>query len=321
MRSKKMISALDDLFAADRDGFVRSVQALDGAAIDEDLVRHMDGYRDFFQRGKRMIATTDPARMPAPDEFVVCFGNYPPGYHALPINNPVRRNLLDFFSWDQPFDAVEGHPCWRKVEKCFVINLDERPDRFYTTLRELARVGFPLDRIVRFSGHVAADTGDRRLDGQIGCLRSHLEVVTLVQEEGYPHALVLEDDFGFLDDQDRVRNETAQFFARGYDYDVCLLATSNFGPIEPLDDLVSVTRQRCTNTSGHFISSAGAGKLRACFGEALERLQETGDQMRFAVDRCWTALQGERFLVFKRRMGFQLPSFSDIEGRITLYFD
>ena len=199
--------------------------------------------------------------------------------------------------------------------------MDSRPDRFYSTLRELARVNFPLDRVVRHPGHVPPPTGGRALDGAIGCLTSHLQVVSRARAEDHRHVLVLEDDFGFLDDIGRVRDDVAQFFARGYAYDVCLLATSKHGRIDPMDDLVSLTRQPCTNTAGHFVSRDGLGRLQACFAESLEGLKATGDIVKHAVDRCWRPLQGERFLVFKRRLGFQLPGFSDIEGEIVGYFD
>jgi hypothetical protein len=88
-----------------------------------------------------------------------------------------------------------------------------------------------------------------------------------------------------------------------------------------MDDLVSITRQRCTNTGAYLASSAGIAKLIECFSHARERLVATGNCQRFAVDRCWVGLQGERFLVFKRRLGFQLPSFSNIEGAMTAYLD
>jgi hypothetical protein len=54
-----------------------------------------------------------------------------------------------------------------------------------------------------------------------------------------------------------------------------------------------------------------------CFSKSLPALIERCDPRRFAVDRCWNQFQGERFLVFKSRVGFQSPSYSDIEGVIT----
>ncbi len=56
--------------------------------------------------------------------------------------------------------------------------------------------------------------------------------------------------------------------------------------------------------------------------QALEQLIATRDPNRYATDRYWIVLQPEgRFLVFRRKMGFQVASFSDIERRVSRYLD
>jgi hypothetical protein len=56
--------------------------------------------------------------------------------------------------------------------------------------------------------------------------------------------------------------------------------------------------------------------------EALEGLIATHDQERYANDRYWALLGPEGMLpVFRRKMGFQASSFSDIEGRHARYLD
>lgn len=294
---------------------------MEGAAVDEALIGYVDQYLSHFHAGKRRIATTNPYRQPSADELVVQFGNYPPAFEALAVHNPVRRNILDYWSVPWGFSQIEFSPCWRSVDRVFVINLDGRPDRFYSVVRELARVGVPLDRIVRFPACVYTDADDTQVNGQVGCLTSHLQVSRIAADEGLENVLVVEDDFGFIDDVKHVESAVDAFLARQYSYDVCLLATSKFGPIEPFDDLVSMSRQKCTNTGAYFMSRAGSARLVDCFSGALDQLVATGDCLRFAVDRCWSGLQGERFLVFRRRLGFQLPGYSDIEKSVTMYLD
>ena len=301
--------------------FRQRLLKMGGKAVDEEIISYADQYLGDFHAGKRRIATTDPNRQPAADELIVQFGNYPPAFESLPVHNPMRRNILDYWNLQWDFAQIESSPCWRSVDRVFVINLDHRPDRFYSVVRELARVGVPLDRILRFPACVYAGSDDKQVNGQVGCLTSHLQVSRIAADEGFRNVLVVEDDFAFIDDVKHVESAVDAFFARQYSYDLCLLATSKFGRIKPFDDLVSMPRQECTNSAAYFMSRAGSARLVDCFSDALDQLVATGDCMRFAIDRSWSALQGKRFLVFKRRLGLQLPGFSDIEKFVTVYLD
>jgi hypothetical protein len=327
----------------DRSMLAKILSQLEGHAIDEVLVKAIDRYIDFLHPGMKKIASVSAQRLPAPGELVIKFGNYPIGFINLPVNNPMRRNIVEFA--DFKLDAVESAQCWDPINRIFIINRDDRPDRYYSCLRELARMGAPLDRITRFTACIGLAgigpdidltvltlgglrwikrsltgypwPGRTQLNGTIGCLRSHLGVVRLAQQQGLENVLILEDDFCFTDDSASHQNALSTFFERRYSYDVCLLSTAYDGLIVPKDDLVSVTRQSCTNASGYMVSREGIPKLVDCFSKALPALIERCDPLRFAVDRCWNQFQGERFLVFKSRIGFQSPSYSDIEGVIT----
>jgi hypothetical protein len=213
--------------------FRRLIQELDGAAVDETVIGYVDRYLGHFHRNRRRVATVDPARQPKDNELVVQFGNYPPSFEALALNNPIRRNILDFWNLDWGFSEVESSPSWRFVDRVFVINRDDRPDRLYSVLRELARAGVPLDRISRHPASVYRDAGDSHVNGQIGCLTSHLEVCRNAAAQGLQNILIVEDDFGFIDDVEHVRSAVDRFFERPYPYDVCLLATSKHGPSRP----------------------------------------------------------------------------------------
>jgi hypothetical protein len=333
--------------ANDRSMLTKILWQLEGHAINELLVKATDRYIDFLHPGMKKIASVVDGRLPTAGELIIKFGNYPIGFSNLPVNNPMRRNILEFA--DFKFDAVESAHCWDPISRIFIINRDDRPDRYYSCLRELARMGAPLDRITRFPACIGligigtviepivltrlAFLGRLRkikrslsgypwpsrtqLNGAIGCLRSHLAVVGLAQQQGLDNILILEDDFCFTDDIASHQNALSKFFERRYNYDVCLLSTAYDGLIVPKDDLVSITRQSCTNASGYIVSRDGIPKLVDCFSKALPALIARCDPLRFANDRCWNQCQGERFLVFKSRIGFQSPSYSDIEGVIT----
>jgi len=68
------------------------------------------------------MAKSEPYRVPAPGELVVIFGNYPLGFRSLVVNNPIRRNVLDF--WKFRFDVIESDPCWNPIDQIFIINRD-----------------------------------------------------------------------------------------------------------------------------------------------------------------------------------------------------
>ena len=308
-------------FASDPARLRSYLLALEGTAINESLVREVDGYLDVLHPGKRRVATVLIDRTPSPDEFVVILGNYNVGFDSLIVNNPAKRHLFEYENLQGMFDVVEHHPCWEGIGGIFIINRDDRPDRLYSCLRELARMGAPLDAVTRLSARIHKEHSDAFLNSTIGCLQSHLAAVRAARVNPRGHVLILEDDFGFTDDIRSNQMALKTFVERQYGFDVCLLATSRFGEILPKDDLVCLPRQPVTNAGGYLVSQEGLKKLEPCFDSALSDLLRTGDHLRFAADRCWAVLQGERFFTFKRRLGFQLPSFSDIEGRMVSYFD
>jgi hypothetical protein len=189
-------------------------------------------------------------------------------------------------------------------------------------MRELAMARAPLDRVLRQPAVFEAAMGDPLVDGAIGCMKSHIAALRLAAPSPGEHLLVLEDDFCFTSDLTTHLNDLSTFVERRYDYVVCLLATSKNGRIEPRDDLVSESRQACTNSAGYLVSGDHWDRLLTVQEEGLAQLIATHDPNRFAADRYWTVLQPEgQLLVFRRKMGFQTASFSDIERRVSRYLD
>lgn len=289
--------------------------------ISEDIVREIDLRHEMLTNNRAIIATTDPLRSPRKGECVVLYGHYPPTYESLLFHQHVCRPVQEFWNTTIQFSRIESSSCWDAVDRIVYINRADRMDRAASLLRELSWMGAPLDRIHRFNALIPSGDLSRGLRGQIGCLSSHLEVCRQLRDEGMQNSLIIEDDFSFSNARNRIQVDMQAFFARRYAYDVCLLATSKHGAIEPFDDLVCLTRQPCTNTAAHFVSAAGLEKLIPCFEDALQKLRCSGDILSYAVDRCWSRLQGRGFLLFNRKMGFQISSYSDIEARHVNYLD
>jgi len=299
---------------------VAALNALEGVSIDDRTLELTDPWLNLIAAGRTIVATFDPQRTPAQNEWVIIYGNYPHVFANIVVNNPMKRHVADFGKFRH--DEVESDARWAGVDRIYVINSHLRPDRYDQVLRELASARAPFDRIVRHPVTILDRAEWGEAAGQIGCLQSHIAVLRQAVERGFEHTLVLEDDFCFTSDIEVHLNDLQTFLARRYAYWVCLVATSKYGPIVPHDDLIALSFQACTNTGGYLVSREGARKVLNVYEDALVRLVETRQANLYAVDRCWRILQPSgKFMVFRRKFGFQNSSFSDIEQSISRYLD
>ncbi len=317
----RLLAEATERFARDRvDEGVAALSKLCFATIDERTLAASDPFLRMIAGERKIVATPDVARVPADDEVVIVYGYFPHSFDNVVVNNPIRRHVGGF--GDLPYDIVEADPRWDGIASIVIINADDRVDRYDAVMRELAMARAPLDRVRRQSAVFERNIDNPSIDGNIGCLKSHLAALHLAAPNPGEHVLILEDDFCFTSDLATHLDDLSSFVERRYDYVVCLLATSKHGRIEPRDDLVSESRQPCTNAAGYLVSGDQLDRLVAVQERALEQLVATRDLNRYAVDRYWSVLQPEgRFLVFRRKMGFQVASFSDIERRFSRYLD
>ncbi len=324
-RDQLVAEAAQRFEAGDLSAAASALRGLETTTIDETTLERTDPLLKDLLNGRQLVASFDPARQPGEDEVVVIYGNYPHEFENVVVNNPIKRHVADF--WKFTHDRVEYDERWECVDHIFVINSAERQDRYDDVLRELAAAKAPLQRLTRIDAiRVKPRRFGRRLRrdvlGQIGCISSHIAAVSAARDAGFAHALVLEDDFCFTSDLEQHLDDLATFFERRYDYLLCLLATSKYGAVEPVDDVVSRTFQECTNSAGYLISLTGTESLLPVFHGALARLKVGDDVGSNAIDRCWAVLQPSgRFLVFRRKFGFQTSSMSDIERNIARYLD
>jgi GR25 family glycosyltransferase involved in LPS biosynthesis len=307
---------------AQPDAAIALLRNLEFAPIDATTLRLTDPFlRQFIARGRKIVASFDPARIPSLDEIVIIYGNYPHIFDNIVVNNPMKRHIASF--WDIEHDVIEHDERWNPVEQIYVINADSRLDRRDSIFRELSLARAPFGRITRIPAIVPSDPSlSPQLSGTIGCLRSHIEVLRRALARGLDHILVLEDDFCFTSDLNHHMQDLHQFFERRYSYWICLLATSKHGKINQKDDLVSLSLQKCTNAGAYLVSRDGLEQLLPVWETALERLTNTGDTLQYAADRSWSVLQDSgKFLVFRRKFGFQTASYCDIEGSVSRYLD
>ena len=275
-------------------------------------------------RGYRIVGTCDPAREPREKEVVISFGSYPFTRDHFPWRDKVYRHAA--FWRDVAVDAFESAPCWDAVERIYIINLKEREDLLHASMIELARMGAPLDRVRLFEAIKPEGIPNTVNRGTVGCYMSHTAVLREIVDRGYRHCLVLEDDNAFTSRVGEAQRSLGEFFRRGYDYDVCL---TNYGPLvglEPLDDLVSLSFQNWTTTSGYLVSRQGAAKLARLLEPEVATLaarlrdKDTTRTDQYILDFYWGKIQKDRkFLCFKERLGYQRSAFSSIRGQTTTY--
>lgn len=259
---------------------------------------------------RKIVATFDEEREPTDNEFVIVYGAYPDWHLALPCANKMYRHISYFQS--SRHDVVEYDPVWETVDIIYILNLEERVDRYYDSLLSLAAVRAPLHRIHHYK---AQRDG---LPPYAGATKNHVDVVRHFSESGMRHALILEDDIMFIDRQS-VFSSLRTFFSKTYDYNICFLSLSKYGRREPYDDILGKTLQECTTSSAYFLQSSTAQNVYSVLLEGFEKMMSTGDHHYNCVDRYWTKLPNLYY--FRKKLGFQRPSYSNLTRGVSAHLD
>lgn len=264
-----------------------------------------------LRRLGRLIASFDSTAEPNEGEVMLYYGQYPDGHLSLPWSNKIYRHVSRFF--EVQHDAVLSHPVWEPVDCIYILNLEERVDRYYDTLLALAAVKAPLHRIHHYK---AQRDG---LPPYVGATKNHVDALDHFCKSGAKQALILEDDFVFLDDRERVWSTLARFWETSPSYDLCFLSLSKHGRREPHTDCTLQSFQGCTTSSGYFVRKDTAPMVLAVAREGLERMQETGDHHTYCIDRYWSKMP--TILCLRPKLGFQRPSYSNLIRSVSAHLD
>lgn len=259
--------------------------------------------------GKTIVASFDPSRVPAENELVIVYGNYPDWSLALPGSNKLYRHPRLFAEIQH--DSIEYHSSWEPIDAIYVLNLEERRDRFYEILLTLCSVHAPLHRIY----HYKAKKGG--VSAYVGATQNHVDVIEDFCKGPSQHCLILEDDFTFLDDRAQIWASLSQFFERKYVYSVCFLGLSKTGQREPYDDLLSKTLQSCTTSSAYILQKSTSTQVLETIKQGLALIQNGNHNG--CIDRYWSRLTDLYF--FKVKLGYQRPSYSNLLGTVSDHFD
>jgi hypothetical protein len=265
----------------------------------------------FTLLNKRIVATFDPTREPSDAEMVIVYGAYPDWQLALPIQNKIYRHVSMFETTHH--DVVEYDTAWDPVGTIYIVNLEERVDRYYETLLALAAVRAPIHRVYHYKAQKDA------LPSYMGATKNHVDVIDHFCKSPHQHCLVLEDDFLFIHDPVCVRTSLQEFFAKPREYTLCFLSLSKFGRREPHDELLGKSLQPCTTSSGYFLQKSTAHLVNSVVSEGFQKMVETNDHHTYCIDRFWTKLP--TILYFRKKLGFQRPSYSNLLRAVSAYLD
>ena len=173
------------------------------------------------------------------------------------------------------------------------INLEFRKDRNEEIIEELNKFNLTGERVEAIKHN----------DGYIGCALSHIKCLNLAIERDYKEVIILEDDFIFLQNPDKLN--------LNIDYDVFLLGGTiyKFEKEKNFNKAIDATR-----TEGYIIKKNYYKTLKNCFEESVKNLL-IKHQHKYKLDILWKQLQIKDKFYFNDfgLIGGQREGYSDIQ--------
>lgn len=192
------------------------------------------------------------------------------------------------------------------MEKIIYINMDTRTDRRSALLQEFHRVGFPNDKIIRFPASSYNGCPNS------GCLLSHANVLEMAYDMDLQNVLVLEDDFVFIDDIQKIHADIKAFFELNIPWDVVMLTTCAAVVSEPTNQLVSKISSS-GNGAGYLVNRSMMLELSTLFKSNVENLYSTKQHWVYQNDILWkTIMPSSQWYMFNHYLGYQKEGYSDL---------
>ena len=197
------------------------------------------------------------------------------------------------------------------LQNHYYINLDHRKDRNESAIQELSKIGIKNPN--RFSAI-------KKDNGAIGCFMTHLEVLKSARDINLPYVTIFEDDVLFLEPKETLE-KLDRIVNSGIEWDVILLGGNNYPPYQKInEDCIKVNN--CQTTTAYIVKQSYYDKLINHWKEGLDKLIETNDHTKYALDQYWKILQKkDNFILITPLNVVQKESYSDIEGKNVNYVD
>ncbi len=189
------------------------------------------------------------------------------------------------------------------IDKIVYINMDARADRRSAIEKEFDRLG--IKNFIRFSALSYKDYPNS------GCLLSHATVLEQAYDAGLSNVLVLEDDFRFIADANKVNSSMSAFFARNKPWDVVMLTTCAAQISEPGPLVSRITSSG--NGAGYLVNRSMMLELSTLFKSNVENLYQTKRHWEYQNDMLWKQLMPEsNWYMFNDYLGYQCEGYSDL---------
>lgn len=199
------------------------------------------------------------------------------------------------------------------IDKIFVINLKDQPERLTQFYDEMEKINIPMDKIERFEGILELHTG---------CPKSHLQILKISRERGYKNVLIFEDDFYFTVSEESFKSKLKDFFEiQNIDWKVLMLSYNNVdNEIKPFRDssVIGITN-KCQTASGYLVNSNYFTEVIDCLEYGVLKLTETMSHWLYANDQIWKMLQkDDKWFYMLERCGKQRSCYR-VDGTIVEY--
>jgi GR25 family glycosyltransferase involved in LPS biosynthesis len=197
------------------------------------------------------------------------------------------------------------------IAQVIYINLDKREDRKQRIEQELERAKIVADQRIRYSANSYKGSPNA------GCLESHANVLSLAFELGFENVLILEDDFVFIDDTQKIHQDISYFFNTvSADWDVIMLTTCSPVPAEPVRPIYTRICSS-TNGAGYLVNRRMMMRLSKLFKDNVENLYQTGAHWQYQNDILWKDIMSDpnvKWYMFNRYLGYQKEGHSDLSN-------
>jgi len=185
------------------------------------------------------------------------------------------------------------------------INLDTRTDRRAEFETECLRMGLHVERF----------SACRDTSPELGCIRSHLTVLTQARDRGDPCVMIFEDDFQCLISREELTTILATL---PEDFDVVMLSYKLVKG-EPYNERFGRVLEAQT-ASGYIVHARFYDTLIATLQEGYRLYRETGAHWLYMNDQVWKRLQPtSRWYYSLIRVGRQRAGYSDLRQAIVDY--
>lgn len=156
---------------------------------------------------------------------------------------------------------------FNSFDKFMYINLEHRKDRKNQIENEFNKMNIDKNKIIRI------DAVRNKLNGHIGCCKSHIKALKLAKQMDLNNVVIFEDDFVFTLPKKEINNKINHFLNKYKDFDVIMLTTIN-KTFEDIDDKHIKKVNSATSPTAYIVCKHFYNSLINDLETALNKMEE-----------------------------------------------